>query len=228
IDLGNGRKLALQGRIDRVDLWRDPANDTALAVVTDYKSGGKKLDSLLVENGVQLQLLAYLGALRHWRNPGETFGAKVIQPVGAFYVSLRGKFEAGNTRDEILDDAGARKLAYRHNGRFDASYLRKFDRRTTVTRGDQFNYRLNKDGGLPSNSPEALSCKEFARLLDNIEEQLRALGEKIFSGMAQVDPYRKGKTTPCEYCDYRAACRIDEWTHEWRVLRPTEKSSSPS
>ena len=41
IDLGDGHKLALQGRIDRVDLWRDPAGG-ALAVVMDYKSGGKK------------------------------------------------------------------------------------------------------------------------------------------------------------------------------------------
>ncbi len=220
IDLGDGRKLALQGRIDRVDLWRDPNSRTALAVVTDYKSGGKKLDSLLVENGVQLQLLAYLGALHHWKNPGGTFGAENIRPAGAFYVSLRGKFESGNTRDEILRDAEARKLAYRHNGRFDAGALRKFDRRMEATKGDQFNYRLNNDGKLPSNSAEALPREAFDAMLDGVENQLRRLGENIFSGGAQVDPYRKGKTTPCEYCDYRAACRIDEWTHKWRVLRP--------
>ena len=29
---------------------------------------------MLVENGVQLQLLAYLDALRHWKNPQEIFG----------------------------------------------------------------------------------------------------------------------------------------------------------
>ena len=97
-----------------------------------------------------------------------------------------------------------------------------------MTKGDQFNFKLNKDGGLPSNSTEALSCKEFTGLLDQVEEQLRGLGEKIFSGAAGVNPYRKGKTTPCEYCDYRAACRIDEWTHEFRELRAIEKSSSSS
>jgi ATP-dependent helicase/nuclease subunit B len=228
MDLGEGRKLALQGRIDRVDLWREPHGDTALAVVTDYKSGGKKLDPLLVANGVQLQLLAYLGALRHWQKPDATFGVKRIQPAGAFYVSLRGKFEAGDTRDEILDDREAKKLAYRHNGRFDAGHLRKLDRRPDATKGDQFSYRLNKGGELSSNSAEGLSGKEFAGLLDNIEAQLRDLGQRIFAGEAQVDPYRKGKMTPCEYCDYRAACRIDEWTHAWRVLRATDKSSSSS
>lgn len=218
IGLSDGHKLALQGRIDRVDLWREPDNDAALAVVTDYKSGGKKLDSLLIENGIQLQLLAYLGALRQWPNPEEVFGVGKIIPAGAFYVSLQGKFESGETRDEILGDGEAGKMAYRHNGRFNAGELRKFDRRPEVTKGDQFNFRLNKDGGLPSNSTEAISCKEFTGLLDQVEEQLRGLGEKIFTGAAEVDPYRKGKQTPCEFCDYRAACRIDEWTHEWRGL----------
>src|ERR1017187_9971222 len=173
IDLGSGRKLALQGRIDRVDLWRSlrTATGEALAVVTDYKSGGKKLDALLVENGVQLQLLAYLGALRHWKNPSDFFGAEKIIPAGAFYVNLRGDFKSGGSRAEVLGDGESKKMAYRHNGRFDAGELRKFDRRTEVSKGDQFNFRLNKDGELPSNSAEAISCKEFTALLDQVEEQ---------------------------------------------------------
>jgi ATP-dependent helicase/nuclease subunit B len=224
IDLGGGRKLALQGRIDRVDLWRSlrTATGEALAVVTDYKSGGKKLDSLLVENGVQLQLLAYLGALRHWKNPGEFFGADKIIPAGAFYVNLRGDFKSGGSRAEVLADGEAKKMAYRHNGRFDADALRKFDSRAEVGKGDQFNFRLNKDGRLPSNSAEALPRENFEALLDGVESKLRELGGQIFAGAAAVDPYRKGAQTPCEYCDYRAACRLDEWTHAWRVLRATE------
>jgi len=222
ISLSGGHRLALQGRIDRVDLWRDQNRGTALAVVTDYKSGGKKLDAVLVAHGVQLQLLAYLGALRHWKNPRETFGVEKLSPAGAFYVNLRGDFKSGGTRTEVLGDGESQKMAYRHNGRFDAGELRKFDRRTDVTKGDQFNFRLNKGGQLPSNSTEAISCKEFTALLDQVEEQLRSLGERIFSGAAQVDPYRKGGATACDFCDYRAACRIDRWTHRFRVLRPKE------
>ncbi len=227
IDLDNGNKLALQGRIDRVDLWRSlrTATGEALAVVTDYKSGDKKLDSLLVQNGIQLQLLAYLGALRHWKNPREFFGAEKIIPAGAFYVNLRGEFKGGGSRAEVLGDTEAKKMAYRHNGRFDATELRKFDRRPDATNGDQFNFRLNKGGELPSNSAEAISSEEFTGLLDQVEGQLRQIGGKVFSGVAAVDPYRKGGTTACDYCDYRAACRIDPWTHQWRGLR-TEKSSS--
>ncbi len=219
IELGGGHQLALQGRIDRVDLWRDQTLDTALAVVTDYKSGGKKLDALLVQSGIQLQLLAYLGALRHWKNPREIFGAGKITPAGAFYVNLRGEFKGGGSRAEVLGDGEAKKLAYRHNGRFDAAELRKFDRRPGVSKGDQFNFRLTKNGELPANSPEALPPGDFEKLLDGVETRLRELAEQIFSGAAAVDPYRRGNATACDYCDYRAACRIDPWTHAWRVLR---------
>ena len=224
LPLSGGHQLLLHGRIDRVDMWRNPEDDSALAVVTDYKSGGKKLDSLLVENGVQLQLLAYLGALRHWKNPKAFFGAKKIIPAGAFYVRLHRKFEGGDSREEILGDAEAKKTAYRHNGRFNAGWLRKFDRRPDSDKGDQFNFRLNKDGGLPSNSAEALPREEFEALLDGMEATLRNLGEKIFSGAAEVDPYRKGGQTPCQYCDYRAICRIDDWTHEFRELKSSSQS----
>ena len=219
IDLGRGRKLALQGRIDRVDLWRDPIGG-ALAVVMDYKSGGKKWDAVLVEHGVQLQLPAYLNALRHWKNPRETFGVDGLIPAGVFYVNLRGQFESGKTRDEVLDAASARKLAYRHNGRFDAGVLDKLDSQRAH---DQFNYRLTDAGKLYANSAEALPRVEFNSLLDRVETRLQEMGRAIFSGEAKVDPYRKGAETPCEFCDYASACRIDPWTHQWRVLRAAKE-----
>jgi ATP-dependent helicase/nuclease subunit B len=60
---------------------------------------------------------------------------------------------------------------------------------------------------------------EFEKLLDRVEIQLRDMGRAIFSGRARVDPYRKGAGTACEYCDYAAVCRIDPWTHQYRVLK---------
>ena len=216
IDLGNSHKLALRGRIDRIDLFRESA-ERALCVVLDYKSSGKKLDKILVEHGVQLQLLAYLAAICRWPETEKLFGAKHLAPAGVFYVNLRGQFESGNTRIEALADvAGARNLAYRHVGRFDAGALDKLD---SARSADQFNYRLKMDGSLSANSAEALPRAEFEKLLDGVETQLRKMGGRIFSGAARVDPYRKGKQTPCEFCDYLAACRIDKWTHHYRVLR---------
>jgi len=219
IELGDGHKLALRGRVDRVDLCH--LDGQTLAVVMDYKSGARKLDNVLVANGVQLQLLAYLAAVRRW--PAEFFGVKKIVPAGVFYVNLRGQFESGSSRTEVLAGADdARRLAYRHSGRFDAGFLNQLDR---TQAHDQFNYKLKQDGSLWAGLTEAPSCKEFTALLDQVEEQLRLLGQRIYAGHAEVDPYRKGSVTACDYCDYRAACRIDEWTHEFRELRVPEKSA---
>jgi len=183
----------------------------------DYKSGRRKLDKILVEHGVQLQLPAYLAALRHWPRPEALLGVKQLVPAGVFYVNLRGQYENGGTRAEVLEDAiAARKRAYRHAGRFDTSALPKLDGMKTA---DQFNYRLNKDGSVRSNSVEALPRAEFEKMLDRVEAQLTEMGSAIFSGETKVDPYRKGSATACEFCDYRAACRIDPWKHQWRVLR---------
>jgi len=225
LDLGEGHGLALRGRIDRIDLYRE-AKDRALCVVMDYKSGRRKLDPLLVANGIQLQLLGYLATASRWRDPRKWLGVPSLIPAGAFYVNLRGQYERGTTRDEALADADtARKRAYRHTGRFDAGALARLDHARAA---DQFNYRLNKDGTLRSNSAEALPGAELQKLLDAVEAQLRNMGRAIFSGAMPVAPYRKGRETPCEFCDYRAICRIDPWTHRYRILQAMAPPASTS
>ncbi len=72
---------------------------------------------------------------------------------------------------------------------------------------------------------EALPQTEFIHLLNDVEARLREMGVSIFSGAAAVDPYRKGSATACDYCDYRPVCRIDPWTHSWRVLRAEKQSA---
>jgi ATP-dependent helicase/nuclease subunit B len=223
--LGDGHKLALRGRIDRIDLCREPDN-RAWCVVMDYKSSHRKLDRILLEHGVQLQLPGYLAAVRRWTRSQALPGMEELIPAGFFYVNLRGKYDSGATRVEALADAGeSRRLAYRHTGRFSMDALPRLDSRPDAATGDQFNYRRNKDGTLNQRSIEALSRAEFEALLDRVETRLAEMGRAIFDGKAKVDPYRKGTETPCEFCDYRAVCRIDPWTHRYRVLREEPKEA---
>jgi ATP-dependent helicase/nuclease subunit B len=217
LDLPNGHQLALGGKIDRIDLYRE--GPVAHAVVMDYKSSQKKLDPILIQHGIQLQLLAYLAALRSW--PPPVLGAEKIVPAGVFYVNLRGKYESGDSRTEALADPDqARRKAYRHTGRFDAAELPQLD---SARAGDQFNYRLTNKGELFRGLKEALPRAEFLKLLDDVESRLKEIAGRIFGGATSVDPYRKGTATACEYCEYRPICRIDDWTHTWRVLRAVER-----
>jgi len=62
--LTNGKTLTFHGRIDRIDLWHDPATGITHFVVIDYKSGGKKLNKQLFEQGMHQQLSVYLLAIK--------------------------------------------------------------------------------------------------------------------------------------------------------------------
>jgi len=177
-----------------------------------------------MEHGLQLQLLTYLNVLRQWPNPSALFGAEHLIPAGVFYVNLRGKYEREQNRTAALADIQhARKLAYRHSGRFDTRALPQLDGRPGAQQGDQFNYRLTKSGQVHGNCREALATVDFEALLDSVEANLKKMGQEIFSGVATVSPYRKGSLTACDQCDYHAICRIDPWTHSYRVLRTKEE-----
>jgi len=51
---------------------------------------------------------------------------------------------------------------------------------------------------------EALSAAEFNALLDSVEANLKEMGGRIFSGSAEVAPYRKGPAIACAQCEYKA------------------------
>ena len=223
LPLSGERQLIFQGVIDRVDLFVQPDRAAALCVVMDYKAGVKKIDARLLANGVQLQLPAYLSVLRKLADPQKTFGVAKLIPAGVFYVSLRGQYTRGANRDEVFADERARALAYRHSGRFDAGELAHFDNRPQTPgakmTGDQFNYEVTSKGNLHLGRADSMPRENFLRLLDTVETQLKQMGERIFSGEAKVDPYQQGSKKPCEFCDYRAVCRIDPWTHAYRALQ---------
>lgn len=218
--LGNGHRLAVRGRIDRVDLFREAGAKEALCVVVDYKSSQKKLEGVLIENGLQLQLLTYLAVLRNWLEPKELFKAARLIPAGVFYVNLQGNYKSAPNRRSALEDVKeARKMAYQHTGRFDASVLQKLDSRIGIEAGDMFNFRLTKNGKVNASCREPMSADDFEALLISVEANLKSMGEQIFSGQVEINPYRKGAVTACDQCEYQGICRIDAWTHPFRILK---------
>ena len=219
IDLGQGRALELRGRIDRLDIFQEPGSNETLCLVLDYKSSHKELEDVLLANGLQLQLLAYLGVVRHVLNNEETFGAARLVPIGVFYLNLRGNGERKRHRAAALEGVEeAQKLAYTHHGRFDRAALPLLDARPGARMGDQFCYRLTNDGDVYANSKEAMETTSFRRLADSVEGALLEMGRRVFAGEIKVDPYKRGKTTACLQCEFQSICRIDPWTHVYRKL----------
>jgi ATP-dependent helicase/nuclease subunit B len=222
LQLADGNTLVLRGSIDRVDLCQQP-DGTALCVVIDFKTGTRKIDPLLLDNGVQIQLPAYLNVLRHLPDPNALFGTRRLIPAGIFYVPLRGRQESVAHRDEALKGRDeAHRRAYQHRGRFDRTLLPFFDSRRPAAgaafTGDQFFYLITPAGKLDGRRREPMSSQEFHALLETADAQIRNFGVRIFEGDTAVAPYRHGAKTPCDYCEYAAICRIDPWTHHYRRL----------
>jgi ATP-dependent helicase/nuclease subunit B len=223
LELPEARALLLRGRIDRVDLCH-LNEETALAVVMDYKSRTRKLHPVKLHHGLELQLLSYLGVLRHLSDPKTFFGVQKLVPAGVFYVPLNGGGgrTAGSRADALTTSIQDQRTAYQHNGRFIADELEHFDNRGEL-KGDQFKYAKKKNGGFSARGNDALSKSEFEALREKIEGHLRNYASRIFAGEAAVSPFRVGNQTACDYCDFRAVCRFDPWTQPFRVLRPPPK-----
>lgn len=224
IDLGDGGRMAFRGRIDRVDLAPDPEGG-ALCVVLDYKSGQRRIDPLLLEHGIQIQLPAYLAALSQMSDPSGVLGAARLAPAGMFYVNLRGAYESGSSRSDVLaDPAAVRRQAYKHVGRFSLHALPRLDTLSRQDGSGQFSYALKRDGFPSRTHKDLVSQAEFEALLAGVQAVLRKMGQRIHAGEADVDPYRHGSATACDRCQCQSICRIDPWTHPYRRL--TEGASA--
>lgn len=226
IDLGEGRSLKLRGRVDRVDLCPTETGET-LVVILDYKSGGKQMEAVKIEHGLELQLLAYLAALTHQPEAAAWFGAPRLRAVGGFYVPLRTRPLTAATRAEAAASAVDTRAGFQHRGRFDGGVLELFDARGE-SKGDQFRFSKNRDNSFSKRGNEALTSAEFAGLVNGAIAKLREIGRAIFRGDAEVSPYRFKQETACDRCAYRAVCRFDPWTMAFRRLEARKpKPSTP-
>src|SRR5262249_30128854 len=152
----------IRGKIDRVDLAKHPERDEALCAVIDYKSGAKRIDPLLQQHGIQVQLPAYLAALRRIADPRQVFGVKRLVPAGIFYVSLRGSYKAAATGRVVLTGAReAGRRASRHFGRLRFDALQQFDRQAPAGNSGQFNYALTNAGKADRRFADLLGADEF-------------------------------------------------------------------
>ena len=53
-----------------------------------------------------------------------------------------------------------------------------------------------------------------------MNKTIKEIGRKIISGDVKIQPYIKGKETPCNYCEYSSICKFDKMLDEntYRVI----------
>ncbi len=204
-DLGDGVRLELLGRIDRVDLCEEDG-ETFLKIM-DYKTGSRAFDLPSFYYGLQLQLMVYLGAAREllMREGRKTTVA------GIFYYEIKDpviKTDEHLTEDEIAE--GVLK-EMRASGLVagERETLLLLDR--SLSEGGKslvIPAEITKTGQLSRNS-KAVTAEQFELLLDHAKRKLREFGTRIMAGAADVNPYRMGTRTACDYCSLRDICGFD-------------------
>ena len=203
IELADGMKMRLTGRIDRLDAMHTE-NGTYLRII-DYKSGNKELKLQDAYYGLQLQLLTYLTAVEKQDNP---MLKKPLLPGGVLYFKLDDPIISSDRGigDEDLEEALKSKLKMKGLLLADPQIIKGMD---TAIDGDSkyIPARINKDGNLGRSS--AATLEQFGILETYIEKLLTKLGSELTSGDVKMLPYKRKKQTACDYCAYGSVCAFD-------------------
>ncbi len=215
IKLPNGRVVALNGKIDRLDVTE--SDGEKIAIVFDYKRRAKSFSWSEFYYGLDMQLPIYMLAVRN--TSGSQYKVKNI--AGAFYMPV----EVSPTKvtiDEFLEKA--KGFDYKAKGIFNGSFAKQLD--GTASRESEFyNFYVTKDGEPYGHYEKrgALKPADFEGILKFTEKKIIHLSEEILSGRIDVEPYRLNQKSPCSYCKYKSVCRFDWQINDYSFLEPLNK-----
>jgi len=194
----NSINAILRGFVDRVDIWN--TSGSSYYRVVDYKTGKKDFDYCDVFNGVGLQMLLYMFALRS--SGDEMLGPRPI-PAGVQYFPARVPYVSADGKlDEIQADK-ERNAQWKRRGLLlrDEAVLQAMEPGETPRR---MCYSVKKDGSLTGD----LADREQLKLLEKyVFHILSKLVEDIASGNVEPNPYTRGSShNACAFCPYGSIC----------------------
>lgn len=207
--LSGGGSVSLNGKIDRVDLYRE--EDRVYLRVIDYKTGKKTFSLEKVAAGEDLQLLLYLFTL--WKSDRPAFLASLgmkegdrLLPAGALYLST----DLNEATVKSPDGEGEGATLCHRSGLLlmDESSLSAMD---DTGSGRFIPIRCNKDGSVCKTDLDKLaSLEKMGELLSAIEDTVTELCVRLKSGCAEATPQKAGRISPCLYCKWKPICRHAE------------------
>ncbi|MDE5976857.1 MAG: PD-(D/E)XK nuclease family protein, partial [Turicibacter sp.] len=229
-ELPHGFKLSLRGIIDRVDLAKNEKGNQAYLRIIDYKSSERDLELDKVYYGLSLQLLTYLdivvsNALQLIDLPAEV--------GGLLYFHVHHPFISHDADDLLHQEAYEQKVEqlqhekYKMKGYLPDDYdvVHLSDSRLgEQLKSDIVPITLKKDGSFSSRGNATLTGDTLHMLRKYTNRMIEQSAIKITQGQLNINPTKYGKSTACDYCEYRGICQFDaDLGNEARVL-PKMKS----
>ncbi len=204
INLDDGRKVLIEGKIDRVDIAKMP--DGKFIRIIDYKSSSKDINLNKVIAGLQLQLITYVDAMC---NKDEE-----LQPAGALYFTLLEPKLLGNTKNFTKEEIEKLiKENYKMQGLVlaDVNVIKAMDSNLTTGKSAVIPVTLNNSGEINYSKSSTVTRDEFERLQKYTNKIIKQISKEILEGRIDLKPYydMKEKNTPCRYCEYRSICQFN-------------------
>ena len=196
-----GMNALLRGYVDRVDSWQSAGS--RYYRVVDYKTGRKDFDYCDVFNGVGLQMLLYMFALKHSGTDllGEDPVAAGVQyfPARAPYLAAEGKMDPEEAEKARMKEWKRRGLLLQ-----DEAVLQAME---PGEKPQRMNYTVKKDGSISGD----LADREQLKMLEKyVFRTLAAMVEDIASGNVTPNPYTRGTShNACTFCPYGSICHKD-------------------
>ena len=181
IELSDGTKVTLRGKVDRADI-RKTADGNFVSIV-DYKSSAKDISFEKILCGVQVQLPIYLKAVCE----GLSAGGENVIPAAMLYYHISDPVVSG---EKNMTDEEIRKKVF--------AELRMKGIMLEDT-GFSGVYTVKKN----------VTSSQIDKLCKSAYSKLKNTLEKIVGGDIEINPIRISGTTSCDYCPYGSVCNFD-------------------
>lgn len=208
-DLPAGRRIDLEGKIDRVDLAQ--ADNETLGQVIDYKSSAKTFESGRFAAGLTLQMLSYLDVLA--KHPSFFAGDLPLKLLGAFYQTVTQKLVKLNKADAFTSNfkekfalaGGEKQLMYKGIMVVDQQALAAADQEVAEKGSSRFYAGLGKkkDGQFSMGRSLSFSPTELNLLLAYDELLVKQAADQILSGQIVLNPFRSGQQNQLAFSNYK-------------------------
>ena len=197
---GKTASCRIKGKVDRVDLCT--LDGTTYVRVVDYKTGGKDFDFSDVAEGLSLQMLLYLFALKRG---GEVYFGAPLKPAGVLYHPAKDLFASHKTRPTAETAASESAKLKKRKGVL-LSSPRVLNAMEPLS--DKLRFlpiEAAKDGTLKGN---VMDDRDLEELEAFVYRKVGELCDLLASGAVAPNPLKHGEQqSPCTHCDFREACR---------------------
>ena len=200
LEIENGKKVEIIGKIDRLDTAK--LGENQYVRIVDYKSSYKDLDLNQVEAGLQIQLITYLDAICEQTN---------LEASGVLYMGLIDNVvkNAKNMSEEEIETKIRNNFKMKGLILADISVVKLMDNKLQTGASDIIPVYISKDGTISEKKSSVISKENFNGLQKQVKETIKEISKEILKGKVDIKPYNYNKKTGCDYCKYKTICMFN-------------------